>query len=122
MANRRQIGYKYEEMAAAYLEKQGYQLLEKNYYSKWGEIDLILRKGDRIAFVEVKYRSDNRFGAPEEAVNWKKMQRIRKGAEWYLLQHGLAECEVSLDLVAIQGQEIRHLPGALHGGGLGWIW
>lgn len=105
-------------MAAQYLINKGYTLLEKNYYTKWGEMDLILRKGNQIAFAEVKYRAGNRWGYPEEAVNRNKVQRMLKGAEWYLLRNGLQNCEVSLDVVAIQGQEIRHIPGAF--GGLEW--
>ena len=120
MINRRQVGYKYEEIAAQYLKEKGYILLEKNYYTRWGEIDLILRKGSTIVFAEVKYRKNSRFGVPEEAVDWKKRQRIVKGANWYLMTKGLQGVAVSLDIVSIEGDQIRHIPGAINGE-IGWI-
>ena len=56
-ASRRAVGTHYEEEAARYLEQQGYQILERNFFSRYGEIDLIAKDEDTLVFVEVKYRS-----------------------------------------------------------------
>ena len=76
MQNRRQIGTKEEALAAAFLEKQGYQILERNFRCRLGEIDLIARDGSTLVFVEVKYRKNADFGTPAEAVNRKKQLTI----------------------------------------------
>lgn len=121
MANHRETGRHYEEMAAEYLESRGYRRLEQNYYTRWGEIDLIMEKEERIIFVEVKYRGSDRYGFPEEAVDFKKQQRILKSAQWYLITHRLQDRAVSLDVIAIHNGCIRHIPGAFDGKGNLWI-
>ena len=77
-------GARYEELAAAFLEKQGYVILEKNFFCRTGEIDIIAREGDTLVFVEVKYRKDLAAGDPAEAVNERKQEKIRKAAAFYL--------------------------------------
>ena len=59
-------GARYEELAAAFLEKQGYVILEKNFFCRTGEIDIIAREGDTLVFVEVKYRKDLAAGDPAD--------------------------------------------------------
>ena len=76
-ASRRAVGTHYEEEAARYLEQQGYQILERNFFSRYGEIDLIAKDEDTLVFVEVKYRSGASFGDPAEAVTAKS----RSGSE-----------------------------------------
>ena len=65
---RRQLGDHGEDLAAAALKKQGYKILERNYVTPLGEIDLIARQGKTVVFVEVKTRKSDRFGSPQEAV------------------------------------------------------
>lgn len=89
--NNRQLGSRYEETAAAYLEKNGRQVLEKNYRCRQGEIDLICRQGRYLVFVEVKYRSGTACGYPAEAVDGRKQERIRRAAAFYLYSHRLPE-------------------------------
>ena len=67
--NKRKTGQEQEAKAACFLKTQGYQILERNYRCKKGEIDLIAREGQYLVFVEVKYRSTNESGLPEEAVD-----------------------------------------------------
>lgn len=111
--NKRMVGSGYEEVAAAYLRKEGYQILEKNFRDRQGEIDLIARDGIFLVFVEVKYRKDRERGYPQEAVTPKKQRTIRKTALYYLYTHGLGEeTPCRFDVVAILGDEILLLKDA----------
>jgi putative endonuclease len=90
-----------EDLAAAYLNKQGYKILERNYRTPLGEIDLIARHRGLLVFVEVKTRSGTRFGAGQDAVHHAKQARLRKLADYYLKQKRLGEVAVRFDVVAI---------------------
>jgi putative endonuclease len=79
-----QKGQKGENRAAAYLRLKGYGILERNYRVPQGEIDLVVRKGDVVVFVEVKSRKDNSHGTPLEAVSPLKVKRISAAAAVYL--------------------------------------
>ena len=74
------LGKDGENIAAAFLKKKGFRIIEKNYRTAFGEIDIIAQDRDVIVFVEVKTRSDTAFGYPFEAVNPKKREKIRKVA------------------------------------------
>ena len=82
--NRRQVGTEYERQAAAFLEERGCEVIERNYRCRLGEVDLIVRDGNYLVFVEVKYRQSERTGHPLEAVNPAKQRRISRTAVWYL--------------------------------------
>ncbi len=113
MDNKRETGSYYEEKAAAFLQKKGYEILEKNYRNRSGEIDLIARDGGYLVFVEVKYRSDLRNGWPEEAVDARKQMKIRQTARYYLYSHGYTEeTPCRFDVAAILGEEIRLIKNA----------
>lgn len=111
--NKRQIGSRYEETAAAYLTEKGYCILERNFRCRQGEIDLICRHGRYLVFVEVKYRSHMTMGSPCEAVDARKQERIRKAAAYYLYSHGLGEdMPCRFDVVGILGSETELLQDA----------
>ncbi len=113
MKNRREIGREYEDAAAAYLEKNGYVILERNYRDRRGEIDIIAKDGKELVFVEVKYRRDLEKGDPAEAVHFLKQKKVRDSARGYLYQHRLGEdIPCRFDVVAILGQEIRLIKDA----------
>ncbi len=82
--NTRQVGDFYEDLAARYLEAQGYRILRRQYRCRHGEIDLVAQDGKIIVFVEVKGRQNLAFGSPEEAVDWRKQQSLWKVAEHFL--------------------------------------
>ncbi len=104
--NKRKIGGRYEDLAAAYLREQGYEILERNYRDRLGEIDVIAREAGYLVFVEVKYRKDQRSGYPEEAVFGRKQQKIRHTASYYLYRHGYGEeTPCRFDVVSITGEE-----------------
>lgn len=95
------LGKRGEEAAADYLRREGYEILHRNYRFGRAEIDLIARKGGTIVFVEVKARSSDRYGEPEEAVNREKIRRIRRVASAYLAQRRIGECDCRFDVVAV---------------------
>lgn len=74
-------------MACRYLKRRLYSILQTNYRSRYGEIDIIARRGDTIVFVEVKARRDKSFGEPFEAVGPRKQRQIRRMAEMWLAAH-----------------------------------
>ncbi|HOK56094.1 MAG TPA: YraN family protein [bacterium] len=73
-----------EEKAVEFLRKKGYRIIEKNYRTKIGEIDLIAKRRKEIIFIEVKTRSSDNFGLPQEAVNERKLKKIEQVAQIYL--------------------------------------
>lgn len=104
--NRRQLGNEKEHMAGRFLEQQGYRILEYNFFSRSGEIDIIAKDGAYLVFVEVKYRSSAANGVPEEAVNYRKMLHMTRTAQFYMISHGYPEeTPCRFDVVAILGQE-----------------
>ena len=106
--NKREVGSCYEELAAVYLQKKGYRVLERNYRCRQGEVDLICTQGPCLVFVEVKYRTDGRMGGPLEAVDKRKQRRIRQAAAHYMYSHGFAEdCACRFDVVGILGERVE---------------
>ena len=105
MDNRRSLGDRGEDLAAAHLKKQGYNILARNYRTPIGEIDLVARHQGALVFIEVKTRRSRRFGSPQEAVHPAKQERLRNLAEYYLQQQGLGEVMVRFDVVGILWQE-----------------
>lgn len=106
-------GRKGEDLAADYLRKQGYKVIERNFRCKAGEIDLIGVKERTISFVEVKARTRTDYGMPREAVNRKKQRRLLMAAQLYLKIHpGFAAYNCSMDIIEIlytnDGAYIRH--------------
>lgn len=106
--NKRQVGREQEERAAVFLEEQGYRIIQRNYNCRVGEIDLIASHQGYLVFVEVKYRSRNRSGYPEEAVDVKKQRRISRAASWYLMEQGLSmDTPCRFDVAAVTPEEIH---------------
>ena len=100
--NRRKTGTDYETRAAAWLESRGVQILCRNYRTRYGEVDLIGLDGPYLVFVEVKYRSSVKMGAPLEAVDWRKRQKILQTARHYLAEHHYrADAPVRFDCVGM---------------------
>ena len=100
-----QYGRKKEALAARYLEKRGYRILEKNYRTKHGEVDIIAKDKDTIVFVEVKARQTLRFGNPKGAVTDDKQRKISMVALQYLKFTGQLTTSARFDVVAVHGAE-----------------
>lgn len=105
--NTRDIGQAAESRAADFLEGQGYRILERNFRSKFGEIDLVAVDGETLVFVEVKARASRQFGLPEEAVNPLKIRHITLAGEYYASLHPELPKLQRIDVVAIEGNEVR---------------
>lgn len=101
-----------EEKAARFLTEQGYTVLEKNFHSRYGEIDLIVEDRDYLVFVEVKLRASVSHGLPEETVTPRKQEKLRLTAEIYLQTHE-TDKQPRFDVVALyakDGMETHPLP------------
>lgn len=112
--NRRAIGKKYEEIAIALLQEQGYLILEKNHNNPYGEIDIIAQEQNTLIFVEVKYRSSGRYGDALEAVDRQKQKRICRSALYYCSKkYKNLEIPCRFDVIAIySGDKIVHIKNA----------
>ncbi|MBK5720233.1 YraN family protein [Dysgonomonas sp. Marseille-P4677] len=89
MAEHNDIGKKGEDTAVDFLQKEGYQIIERNWINEKYEIDIIARNEEYIVFVEVKTRSSDRWGNPEEAVSNNKIKRIVAAADFYLKKYDI---------------------------------
>ncbi|RLB95294.1 MAG: YraN family protein [Deltaproteobacteria bacterium] len=99
---RRHTGVSGESFAVEVLEKNGYQILEQNYRTSLGEIDIIAREGDVLVFVEVKSRRTGQFGSPKLAVTAKKQRKISMVALEYLKQTRQNGEKARFDVVSIR--------------------
>ena len=98
---RKRLGQEGEDLAAGFLRKKGYKLVERNYRCKTGEVDLIVLDRKVVVFVEVKTRSDHSFGTPLEAVEIRKQHKMIRAAQYFLNQKGLHQREARFDVVGI---------------------
>lgn len=111
--NRRSVGAEQETKVQEYLETQGYEIVARNFYTKYGEIDLIAKKDGYLVFVEVKYRADGRFGAPEEAVDFRKQKKIIAVAQYYIYKNKIPfDTPCRFDVAGVMGSEIRIMENA----------
>ena len=90
LKDRKLIGKAGEDMAAALLYGEGYEILTRNFRSHFGEIDIVCEKEGKICFVEVKTRTSDAFGEPEESVNEIKQYRMKKTAVYFLMKNRAA--------------------------------
>lgn len=110
--NNRKSGIDGENVAAEYLKKQGYVILERNFNTKVGEIDIIAQDKDTIVFVEVKARDNTTFGQPIESITKQKVSKIIRTAEWYLSAKRKYDSPCRFDVVEILRGEVRHTKNA----------
>lgn len=107
------MGREGEDRACQYLRQQGYEIIARNWRSRFGEIDIIARDKESLVFVEVKARSKAGFGGPEAALGVHKRKRVVATAKAYL---SVVESDlpVRFDLVALQGGKITLYKGAFY--------
>jgi putative endonuclease len=105
MAEQRQaVSRRGEEIAVRFLHEQGYRVVARNYRCRFGEIDLIARDGETLAFIEVKTRRSQAFGPPALAVTIEKQRHLVKASQVYLAQRGKAHELCRFDVVTIEMQ------------------
>jgi len=109
----KELGRWGEKKACNYLIKNNYIIIEKNYRTRIGEIDIIVKKDEKIIFVEVKTRRNNNFGIPVKAVNSLKQKKIRNIAKHYLNSGEFSNYLVRFDVIGIsingKKAKLRHL-------------
>jgi putative endonuclease len=116
---RKDLGARGEELAARHLDRQGYRVLARNHRTSFGELDVIARDGKEVVFVEVKTRLDDE-SLPEESVDLRKVGRIARLAEAYLMSEGGEEAAWRIDVVSVvldhQGElrRIEHFKNAVY--------
>lgn len=105
-------GYLGESIARNYLEERGYKIIDQNYKNKYAEIDLIAQDGDGLVFVEVKTRTGEQFGMPEQSINRDKMQRLIRNAHAYMAMKNHNKINYRIDAVCIvldKDKEIKRI-------------
>lgn len=115
--NTKRFGIIGEKIAQGYLINKGYEIIETNFYTKRGEIDIIAQNDKCIIFVEVKTRTNLKFGTPAMSVNSTKRKHIKSVAKTFIYLNRLYKYEVRFDVVEIfinNGKcEINHIEGAM---------
>ena len=117
MAQHNELGKKGESEAAEFLERNGYTIIQRNFVFQKAEIDIIARKDNILAIVEVKTRSSLDFGLPQDFVKPKKIQLLVKAVNEYVISKDL-DVEVRFDIIAIHNNnktfEIEHIEDAFY--------
>ena len=104
-------GKKGERRAARYLKRHGYKIICRNFKCPFGEVDIIARKGEVLAFTEVKLRLSDIYGAPSEAVNAARMRRYINSARFYFAGRE-PDCVVRFDIIEVTEDGINHIENA----------
>ena len=111
------IGKRGEEIAASFLKQKGYQILERNFYTRQGEIDIIAKEKQEYVFVEVKTRTNNQYGEPIEAINQKKIFHLKGAIRYYLYCHQLENKNIRIDVIEVKYQNnkiyLHHIKQAI---------
>lgn len=113
----RDIGNEGEEIAAAYLESKDWLILDRNYFFKKAEVDIVATDRNYIVFIEVKLRSNTYFGRPEEHVTPQKEANIKKAAEAWIYERKMETAVVRFDIISVvqknnRAPEITHFEDA----------
>lgn len=95
------LGNKGESIAVEYLREKGMTILERNVTSRWGEIDIIALRGQVLVFVEVKTKTGFIHGKPYEAVNYRKVEALKRAAQFYIMKNKRREEKYAIDVVSI---------------------
>ncbi len=119
----RELGSIAEDVATSFLKLRGYRIIERNYRFRTKEIDIVCAEGQRIVFVEVKFRRTARRGLPREAINRRKRGQIIFAARGFLAERNLESRPCRFDVIEIRGARagralvVEHIVGAFDAGG-----
>ena len=110
---RQKVGRHGEDLAVRYLKKKRYRILERNYIAgHYGELDIIAEQNGQLIFIEVKTKTDQQFGLPEQEFNYYKRKKMRRAIQNYLFKNYNQDKDWQADLIAIdmssQTPDIRH--------------
>ena len=113
MAAHNELGKWGEEIAATFVEKKGYEILQRDWKSGHHDLDIIATKGDTLVFVEVKTRRNRLYGNPEEAIDYKKRLALQSAINHYVKSH-CAYANVRFDVISIVGMIGNNMPEIDH--------
>ena len=102
MASTHEIGRRFEEAAARHLSERGWEILDRNVRFHHKELDLVIRRGALVAFVEVKGRRGRGYGHPLDAITWRKRREIEACARWWIERFGEEGLSYRFDAVAVE--------------------
>lgn len=102
MKHNQRIGKWGEELAAEYLTQRGYEIIARNARTPYGEIDIVAKQGDGLIFVEVKTRTSNKMGLPEESITARKRQHMIAAGEHYAAEHEIDHWQI--DVISLEGR------------------
>ena len=105
-------GHAHEQLAAQFYSRQGFEILERNWRAGRKEIDLIVRKGDLVVFVEVKSSTSKQYGHPVERVDRRKRENLTACAQQYITAHELSSVDMRFDVITFVGGKLEHFPDA----------
>jgi putative endonuclease len=118
--DRSRLGEHAEDQCAAYLERAGYRVCERNWWVREGELDIVAERGELLCFVEVRMRTSAVFGDPSLTVTREKQRRVVRAALRYLQRWPAPRRMVRFDVMTVLGRGkdavIEHLPGAFDAG------
>jgi putative endonuclease len=116
MDARPELGRRGEDLAESVFRRLGFDIVQRNYRCKHGEIDLVARRGRVLVFCEVKTRRTDMWGTPAEAVGLRKQSRLRRLAAMWLAEHAVGRVQVRFDVVSVivrpDRNEVTHIPDA----------
>lgn len=115
--SRKELGKRGEDLAVSYLEKKhGYRILQRNYRCIFGEVDIIAKDRDVLAFIEVRTRGSEDFGNPKESINRRKQQQLSKVALEFINRYNVHKMKARFDVVAVyllpQGEDMELIKDA----------
>lgn len=103
------LGKSGEDRGVKFLTSLGYKIIDRNFRTRFGEIDIIAKDKDILVFVEVKTRSDKTFGTPEDSITPRKLDRLLKACHYFNLKNGTGSSPQRIDVLAIDDPHIRHI-------------
>lgn len=113
--DRKMLGKLGEELAFGYLLKQAYQIIERNWRCRSGEIDIIAEKSNKLIFIEVRTRRpSNRFGTAKESVDYRKQAKVREIAQFYIHRFHKYEQSIQFDVITIEMIDLNAEPKIVH--------
>lgn len=105
-----------EEIAVGYLKKKGYLILDRNFRSRIGELDIIARNSNTIVFIEVKTRNNLKFGLPCEAITDNKKRHVKRMVNYYIMMNSIGDLDLRIDVIEILVKEgmvsVHHIENA----------
>lgn len=105
-------GARAEQLAADYLMHRGFKILERNYRTRWSEIDIVVEKAGTIRFIEVKYRKNSIYGSGYDYITPDKQRRLVRAAEMYMVTRAQ---DWQIDIISITDNKLEYLENAVNG-------